>query len=171
MLTSDWWSPPMVRGIQRQQQLPSRYRCTWTRRRTPCSQENTGGDSWRHVLITSYVLFTNGEHWSCGWDEPLSSASELVEQRHHLSSSGAAQRMTQSDGSSVRIHLLQRDSQLLHTVHRLSSSKGSVQPHHTVKQQETCSHVEVVFISTSSQQSLWLWMIHNMSTVVSLDSQ
>lgn len=61
-------------------------------------------------------------------DEPLPSASELVEQRHHLSSSGAAQRVTQSDGSSVRIHLLQRDAQLLHTVHGLSSSRGSVQP-------------------------------------------
>lgn len=70
-------------------------------------------------------------------DEPLPSASELVEQRHHLSSSGAAQRVTQSDGSSVRIHLLQRDAQLLHTVHGLSSSRGSVQP---VTEQEEKKH-------------------------------
>lgn len=53
--------------------------------------------------------------------KPPSSTSELVEQCHHLSGSGAAQRVTQGDGSAVRIHLLRRDPQLLHTVHRLSS--------------------------------------------------
>lgn len=54
-----------------------------------------------------------------GRDQPLASAPQLVEQRHHLASAGAAQRVAQGDGAAVRIHLLQRDSQLLHAVQRL----------------------------------------------------
>ena len=94
-----------------------------------------------HMDTTPYALQT-GEHHSgldtlqrglscvCDKgddvsDEPLPSASQLVQQRDHLPRPGAAQRVTQSDGPPVRVHLLQRDPQVLHAVHRLGRGRGS----------------------------------------------
>lgn len=61
-----------------------------------------------------------------GRDEPLAPAPQLVEQRHHLASAGAAQRVAQGDGAAVRIHLLRRDSQLLHAVQRLRNQNQTL---------------------------------------------
>lgn len=55
---------------------------------------------------------------------PLSSPPELVEQRHHLAGSGAAQRVSQGDGPAVRIDLVQRDPQRLHAVDSLEDGDG-----------------------------------------------
>lgn len=59
--------------------------------------------------------------------QPLSSPPELVEQRHHLAGSCAAQRVSQGDGAAVRVDLVQRDSQLLHAVHSLGGGGGQGQ--------------------------------------------
>lgn len=58
-------------------------------------------------------------------DGPPSSPPELVEQRHHLAGSGAAQRVSQGDGPAVGVDLVQRDPQRLHAVDRLEDGDGS----------------------------------------------
>lgn len=104
-----------VRCIQRPQRLPSRCRCTWTRLRTLCRETR---ESKVRALFTRFSKKFSVSS-SRGRNEPPASTSELVEQRHHLASAGAAQRMTEGDGSTVRVHLLHRDAQFLHAVNRL----------------------------------------------------
>lgn len=65
------------------------------------------------VLVTDFI----GPF--CMICSPLASAFELIEQSHDLSSTSAAQWMTESNGSSIRIHFLHRNAQFFHTIHSL----------------------------------------------------
>lgn len=104
-------TPSTVRGTRRRPRLPSRCRCTWTRLPTPCRrQAGQRSVSGKRIQTQGFWGAPNG---------PPASAPELVQQRHHLPRSGAAQRVAQRDGAPVRIHLLWRNAQLLHTVHSL----------------------------------------------------
>lgn len=54
---------------------------------------------------------------------PLASAFELIHQGHDLSSTSAAQRMTESNSPPIRIHFLHRDAKLFHTIHSLEQKQ------------------------------------------------
>lgn len=71
---------------------------------------------------------------------PLSSPPELVEQRHHLAGSCAAQRVSQGDGAAVRVDLVQRDSQRLHTVHSLGGG-GKVRAQNSLSRKKHAGHL------------------------------
>ncbi len=71
------------------------------------------------VLVTDFIgpfCMILSHDYVCS---PLASAFELVEQSHDLSSTSAAQWMTESNGSSIRIHFLHRNAQFFHTIHSL----------------------------------------------------
>lgn len=85
------------------------------------NKKNRKQKLFKKVKQKKYELIRTDFYIDVTFDRPAFPAAELVQQRHDLSGPGAAQRVSQGDGPAVRVHLFQRDAQLLHTVHRLKT--------------------------------------------------